>query len=265
MIREIGVELQAYLRAKGFPFAVVDGPEPTKTVTWGRERIVIEHGDGTDSFGPPVSQSINPKVRRTRTPSYKLTIYAKSAKSGATVFEHKRRAEQVLDAVLVGMDYVARAPTRRSRWNPVAGRFITPVDLEGSEIPGGAAYELAFTFDRAVMEKTWAGTAAAEFTIAAYTMTGAPTLTFAAADDSITRSAGSWLTDGFAVGMTVRVRGTASNNVEGVIATATALVLTISTALTNEGPVTGCTVEAGGTTTTTTVDDTDDATMAEAV
>ncbi len=81
-------------------------------------------------------------------------------------------------------------------------------------------------------------------------MTGAPTLTFlevGAGADTITRSAGSWIADGFAANDVIAVTGSASNNVtSAVIASLTATVLTLGAAagddLVNEGPTAGCTV-----------------------
>lgn len=77
-------------------------------------------------------------------------------------------------------------------------------------------------------------------------MKGTPTLTFAevgATGDTITRSSGSWITDGFAVGDVVTVAGSSSNNVTGPIASLSATVLTFGTTdLAAEGPVSSCTV-----------------------
>jgi hypothetical protein len=77
-------------------------------------------------------------------------------------------------------------------------------------------------------------------------MSGNPTLTFAevgGTGDTITRSAGSWIADGFAVGDTITIAGSASNNVTGPIASLSALVLTLdATDLAAEGPVAGVTV-----------------------
>lgn len=167
MIHEIGLELAAKLVAIGVPFAVVDGPEGTKTITWGRERIVLEHDDANDSFGPPRSQHQNPKHRYTRTAAYKLTIYAQSRTAGATLFEHRRRASRALDRVLVAMDSVAA--DRKNRWKPGAGRFVTPEDLKDTERANGAVYELSFTFDHAVEVRTWAGAALPESALTAVT------------------------------------------------------------------------------------------------
>lgn len=79
-------------------------------------------------------------------------------------------------------------------------------------------------------------------------MTGAPTLTFAevgGTGDTITRSSGSWLDDGFAVGMFFSVTGSVSNNVSDKIVALSATVMTLgSTDLTPEAGVAGCTVVA---------------------
>lgn len=79
-------------------------------------------------------------------------------------------------------------------------------------------------------------------------MTGSPTLTFAevgGTGDTITRSAGSWTADGFAVGDTITVTGSVSNNVTGPIADITTggtVIVLGTTDLVNENAVAGCTV-----------------------
>lgn len=180
MIREIGVELQAELKKQGVPFVVVDGPEPTKTTTWGRERIVIEYdADGTDSLGAPRSISINPKRRYESLEACKLTIYAQSTASGSLVAEHRRRAKLVRDEVLVALELVAAK--RKNRFVPGTGRLITPPDLAETERAGGAVYELKFGYSRAVEARTWAGAKRAEGTVGGVTSTTKASLT--GADD----------------------------------------------------------------------------------
>ncbi len=64
------------------------------------------------------------------------------------------------------------------------------------------------------------------------TVVGSPGLTFAevgGTGDTVTRSRGSWVDDGFRTGDTITFAGTASNNVTGPIAGLTALVLTFGT------------------------------------
>jgi hypothetical protein len=63
-------------------------------------------------------------------------------------------------------------------------------------------------------------------------MTGSPSLTFAevgATADTITRAAGSWLADGFVVGDTITITGSALNNITAVIASLSATVITLGT------------------------------------
>ena len=80
-------------------------------------------------------------------------------------------------------------------------------------------------------------------------MAGSPTLTFVSAGaglgGTITRSAGSWITDGYAVADRIRVElaVNAANNSEFVVTARTATVLTFTAGtLANEGPTAGCVV-----------------------
>lgn len=74
------------------------------------------------------------------------------------------------------------------------------------------------------------------------TAAGGRTLTWAnsGSADTVTASSGSWITDGYKVGMFVTFAGTSSNNLTtGKLATVTATILTFGsdTSLTNEGPL----------------------------
>ena len=66
-------------------------------------------------------------------------------------------------------------------------------------------------------------------------VTGSPSLTFAAAGNTVTRSTGSFVTDGFVVGDTVSISGSVSNNTNGRALTGvTATVLTFASGVVNE-------------------------------
>lgn len=78
------------------------------------------------------------------------------------------------------------------------------------------------------------------YTIAKPSLTAASgdTITFAASDHSIARSSGSWLSDGFAVGQTIMVSGTSSNNaLSGTITGVTSSKITFASGVTDEGPL----------------------------
>lgn len=168
MLHEIGRELDAALRAQGYPSPgkVLDRQDFQPTAH--RNAIVIEHDpDGGDAFGPVISQHVNPKQRMTRNIAAKITIYAKSSRAGAADFEHRRLAEHVLDLVLVAMGDVTAA--RKNTWTPTGGGFVTIPDLEGSERQGGAVYELTFTLGRGVFVQAFSGAIAAEANIGGVT------------------------------------------------------------------------------------------------
>lgn len=72
-------------------------------------------------------------------------------------------------------------------------------------------------------------------------MVGMGTITFALIGETITRSLGSFLTDGFVAGDTIRVHGSAHNDAAYVPSVVAAGSLTVS-GLTNEGPILGVTI-----------------------
>lgn len=79
--------------------------------------------------------------------------------------------------------------------------------------------------------------------------TGNPTLTFDNAGSTVTRSTGSWITDGFNEGDTVCFGGTANNDTTFVIQALTATIMTTTVAPTDEGPIPDVSVlgnESGG-------------------
>ncbi|HXG69991.1 MAG TPA: hypothetical protein VNJ04_05180 [Gemmatimonadaceae bacterium] len=157
MIHEIGRELEALLRVQGCPFQVVDG-EAFKRTTWTSGVIVID--ETGDTYGPPRSQSINPKRHFECTTGVKLTVYGKSSKPGAVEFEHKRVARRAADMVLVALREIRAA--RRIGLAVGAGSFVDIEDLAASEAKGGAVYQLAVSLSRGVEGRTWAGAMAAE-------------------------------------------------------------------------------------------------------
>lgn len=170
MIHEIGRELEGALLAQGCPFRVVDGPEATSDVTFRDSRIVIERDeDAGDSFVSPKSQSINPKLYAIRNIAVKLTIYAQSAAIGAKPFEHRRRAEKVVDMIVVSL--LAIAAVRKNGMTIRGGRFTRPADLEKSESVAGATYELNLTWERGITARTWAGEIRPEFVFVPGSMT----------------------------------------------------------------------------------------------
>ena len=182
-IHDVGVALQAYLRSQSCPIEVVDGPERTKTTTFGRERIVIEHASsGKASFDGPRGLHTNAKHAYTAIDPYKITIYAQSKRAGAREFEHRTRALLIREVVLAGLRYVAAV--NKNRVNPKDGNFATPEDLAKTEANGGAVYELTITYELPIRVVTFAGEALPEATLAHMTSKTMVSRTGAADDDN---------------------------------------------------------------------------------
>ena len=77
-------------------------------------------------------------------------------------------------------------------------------------------------------------------------LTGTPGVVIATDTDDFTRDAGSWIDDGFVVGQTVTVTGSASNNSAFTVSAVVALTLTVEENLTDEGSQTDLVMTAPG-------------------
>lgn len=73
------------------------------------------------------------------------------------------------------------------------------------------------------------------------TASGGRTLTFAASGSSLTASSGSFVTDGYQVGMILTVASSSSNNGSYTIATVSATVITVEETFVDEGPISSTT------------------------
>ncbi|MGB5810124.1 MAG: hypothetical protein WBG86_06310 [Polyangiales bacterium] len=78
---------------------------------------------------------------------------------------------------------------------------------------------------------------------------GNPDITFAVegGDDSITRSSGSYIVDGFVIGQTIEIQRTTANDGQLTVTAVSALVVNVSETLVNEGPVSSIGMGAIGT------------------
>lgn len=166
MIREYAVELRSALSALGCPIPVVDDHDGTATTTYARSRIVVtEDIDQRDEYGPPHGAQRNPRTYYAVTIPVRVSIYVQSTAKGAVPWEHRRLARRVASAVISTFYELAKA--RRNQLSRISGGFVVPEDLEGSERPRGAVYELTFGLEAAVhAPATWESAAAPEFSLA---------------------------------------------------------------------------------------------------
>lgn len=117
----------------------------------------------------------------------------------------------------------------------VADGFVTgdTIRITGAVASAGANNISAIaTVAAGVITLAGAEDLVSEGPIAGVSITSEMTLTFGdngASPDTITRNSGSWLADGFRVGDTIAITGTASNNVSKVITVLTSTVLSVAT------------------------------------
>lgn len=133
-------------------------------------------------------------------------------------------------------------PEMRSDYQMAVGRGGA---LRGKgDVSGKLSYGTYDDLIAAVLGNTWWNTNVVK--VKPLISSGGQAITVASAGKTFTRAAGSFITDGFAVGDTVIWAGftNAGNNVAVVISTLTATVMTCTTAtgLVNEGPVTAACV-----------------------
>ena len=179
MIHEVGRELEVLLAAQGCPFKVYD-KEATKPTSWARNRIVIERGD-EDKVGPPRFQSRVPKVHFVRQIPATITVFAQSAVTGAQLFEHRRLADNVVDMVLIALRKIAG--TRKNGLAIASSKRVPIDDLEKSEVAGGFAHQIAFTIERAVSERTWAGDLQEQFEVPTGGIRSVTEVSYSGSDD----------------------------------------------------------------------------------
>lgn len=176
-------------------------------------------------------------------------IYARTQVSDRLPLAKKSKPV-VKSAALASLTFAATGHTiTRS-----AGSFITEgfaigqiVSVAGSTSNNGSIGVIT-ALTATIM--TFASGVINEGPITTATLTGSQVLTFVAAGFTLTRSAGSWINDGFAVGKTVSILGSVSNNITSLPITAlSATVMTFASGLVNEGPIASSAVSVNETNT----------------
>ncbi len=161
MIYEITREIETELRAKGYPYRVVYGPDGDP----GRNeaRVVIDRDLGAnEDIAPPMSKRVNPKQFGVRWLPCRATIYAREPRAGALMHEHTRQCDRAVDKLTIAMHKVIIK--RDCLYRVTAAGYLTlaALDAEAIEHFPGVVYRLAFAVSRGVSDTTWAEAAADE-------------------------------------------------------------------------------------------------------
>lgn len=157
MLRELSSEMQSELDARSCPFRIIYGPEraPISLVNC---RVVVERDrGGTENVSAPKSRAPNPHMVAVRSTAGKCRVFAKSSLPGASVSDHERVADQMVDKLTVALHTCARR--RNTEYRISGSHVLTPEELQLSDLEAwpGVVYEFKFEVDRGVFDTTWTG------------------------------------------------------------------------------------------------------------
>lgn len=162
MIHEVFVLMRTALKAKGVPFEIVYGPQqvPDKV---GATRIEVFRDYQTgDTLDAPRGASRNPRQVRRRLMSAVVRIFSRATVKGAQRHDHERLADQLADMATVALTDIARE--QRIPLQVQRGAMVPDETTDGW---AGVVYELRFTVERGVFDRTFQGDAATESTLTA--------------------------------------------------------------------------------------------------
>ena len=159
MIHQMSVDVAADLQERKFPVTVVYGPERTLREAWHSALIVFERDrEQGDTIDVVRGTQRNARRRYTRGVGVKVTVYAKSGVSGAMVHEHEREADAIVDGLVTQLDrWAVEGKAAPLEWTE--SRFLTPEEVDESELGAGAVYRLRFRVGRGVDERDYEGSA----------------------------------------------------------------------------------------------------------
>lgn len=158
MIYEMSRDIGARLEAAKFPVRVVYGPEQTAREIYDPVIVIERDRGGSDRITPPQGQQSNPRKYMTRWLAARATIYAKSSLDGATVWDHERECEKLVDGLLVALTEWQTAE-RAGAINVAEARYLAASERNDVETWAGVVYVLRFSVPRAVFKLTYLGEA----------------------------------------------------------------------------------------------------------
>ena len=164
MLYAISIQLGEALAARKVPYRVTYGPEPIPQGITSPHIVILRDRKTGDHVTAPRQTSAqttltapNPHVVMNRFLGATCRVFAKSTKASAIVADHERIADQVIDQVLVALRSIVNA--RRNTWTLGAGHLLTDDEIKalGLEAWPGGVYEQAFSIDRGVTDRPYAG------------------------------------------------------------------------------------------------------------
>lgn len=148
------------LQLRGCPVRVMYGPERMQDTALTDTRIVFQRSRrARDRISSPSSSKLNPSRRAERELDALVQVIARSSLDGAQLHDHEELADQIVDMLIVVLQIAAARSKTTVALN--GGSFLSTqaLALEGMESWPGVVYELTFSVQRGVFDRSWAGDA----------------------------------------------------------------------------------------------------------
>lgn len=142
MIYEMGRSLEALMRARNFPVAVVYGPDGLDRIVGANTHVLVVERDreAGDTVGPARGAQRNARRLFTFAIGVRVTVFARSQIPGAHLGDHERECERIVRGLLASLHRWAAS----ERAAPLEFGPCGMVEIEGYEKLPGCKYALQF-------------------------------------------------------------------------------------------------------------------------
>jgi len=181
MIYRVSKIIATEVADRGCPLPVVYGPERLQSVAYADSRIVIERPRSAtaDTVFATRTTKHNPRRRAERSIAAVARVVARSTVDGARVQDHEELADNTADAIIVALQRAAAQLDTTIRIEESGLLSEDDLDATGLEAWSGVVYEIQFTVQRGVYDRTWVGADHTEIEGFEITTSGACTSTAA--------------------------------------------------------------------------------------
>lgn len=165
MLPNVTAEISTAMVAKGAPYPVVYGPLRTAPGVNSPSQIVVQRDrQRGDTVETAPSHRHNPRLVFKRAIGGLVHIFAHSRAPGASVGDHERVADKLVDQLLVAILKVSQA--RIQPFRVTESRLMSAQELEEQALTTwpGVVYLMRFQIDRGVTDADWSGEGAGEAT-----------------------------------------------------------------------------------------------------
>lgn len=155
MIHDLALLVQKELRAKKFPYPVEYGPERAPRESFNAAIVFYRDRDREDEIAPPPNAKVRPQSPYVRRVAGRVDVFARSARSGAAVWDHEDEADVVCDGVLCALYKVCQ--TKALPLQVVSSKLMTAAEFNACATWSGAGARILFYVTSMVLDVNYKG------------------------------------------------------------------------------------------------------------